>query len=269
MAKKDVSTIIKKGTAKQRIILLASHIAEQQLNKEGFLTEKEVNSLSDSFKTSSEIRLYNKFRETDRIVRHGLPYLAQLLSIYLEKIAYLNGYAIMYLNALHQCDTFNYILSETNSKVQKEKTKEIITKETERPLFYKYEIDKRGDISLNVDIKMGLKKIFAAHKKQAIEQLKNGKTFIKAIIEFMEDKKFNVEPYIKKIEEIEDTFKEDRAPVPSMSKKQLREELGEENAEATERLIKVREKEGFLFPDYSEIEIDKELYKYFREDYFE
>jgi len=266
MVKKDVSTIMKKGTAKQRIMLLASHIAEQQLNKEGFLTEKEVNSLSDSFKTSSETRLYNKFRETDRIVRHGLPYLSQLLSIYLERIAYLNGYSIMYFNALRQCDTLNYIVSETKSKAQKEKTKEIITKETEQPLLYKYKINKRGDISLNLDVKIGLKELFAAHKKQAIEQLRNGKTFIKAILEFMEDKEFNVEPYIKKIEEIEDIFKEDRAPVPYMSKKQLRDKLGEEGAKS---LIKEGETESFLFPDYSETEIDEELYKYFREDYFE
>lgn len=78
MAKKDISSIILTGTPKQRMMLLANHIAETSTDKPGFLTDSEFDKLTASFKTPAEIRIYNKYRNANRIFSGLLPYLAQL-----------------------------------------------------------------------------------------------------------------------------------------------------------------------------------------------
>jgi predicted nuclease of restriction endonuclease-like RecB superfamily len=53
----DVSKILAKGSANQRALLYFNNIGK------GFLTEAEERQLLESFKTESEINLYNRYNK--------------------------------------------------------------------------------------------------------------------------------------------------------------------------------------------------------------
>lgn len=99
MAKKDISTILTKGTAKQRANLVAEHIARlnyYDTSKEPLLTDAEYNKLSDSFKTPAEIKLWNKFRSIDAGVKVGLNNLQGLLFELKMHYSDLRGYILVW-----------------------------------------------------------------------------------------------------------------------------------------------------------------------------
>ena len=68
MNKKNIGAVLLKGAPKQRAKLLAEEIARATYNLDSLLSETEFFNLQDSFKTSSEIKLYNKYRKNSRVL---------------------------------------------------------------------------------------------------------------------------------------------------------------------------------------------------------
>jgi hypothetical protein len=68
MSKKDISKILTKGTAKQRLLLIAEDVARGRYSKDKILTDHEFNQISDSFKTPNEIKLWNKWKRIDESI---------------------------------------------------------------------------------------------------------------------------------------------------------------------------------------------------------
>lgn len=273
MRTKDISGIMAKGTPRQRLNLLYSHFALLQFNKKGILTESEIAKITQSFKTSQEIDLYNKYIAIDNSVRHSLLYLNQVRLGYREQIAYINGYSLLWHSLERATDLFNELLYDVKDKKLKDRlTKKILDREVAP--FNKFITDKEGYIKLKPKEAMaglidgsdsGVESFLQQHKKNAEEMLVIAKTYLKALKDFIEEKSFNIDEYKYQIKIIETDLEEDKSIIPKYSRKKLKEALGElgDPEDKTEKLFS----RYFVYPDYDSIEIDEAQYKNYRENH--
>lgn len=152
MAKKDISTIISKGTAKQRINLVAEYIARgsyYQTDKEPFLTDAEFQALSDSFKTSAEIKLWNKFNRVDAGVKVALNNLQGLLFELKMHYSDLRGYILVW----NTIEASELVTNTILHHIEPEERKKIVGKVQDelRIFFTKVEPDEEGYLKFKVD----------------------------------------------------------------------------------------------------------------------
>lgn len=112
MSKKDISTIISKGTLKARLKIFFEDIARLQLGESTLLNKSERDKLSNSFNTSEEIRLYNLYLRYNKYVLLALTNLQSSdQEVRVRKIA-LSGY-ITLLNTIKESEiAINLVLDE-------------------------------------------------------------------------------------------------------------------------------------------------------------
>lgn len=150
MAKKDISTILKDGTPKKRILLLSEDIARKKFGKEGLLTDREFNQLSDTFKKDKEIYFYNKFKKLDSIVTNAIMNLQGLKYEVLMHYTNLRGY-VFFWNGLETSELLvNSILNEIKDPKERKKIAENGAKGI-NPLFSKTLVDEEGFIDISID----------------------------------------------------------------------------------------------------------------------
>ena len=87
MSKKDISKILTSGSARQRTLLLANHIAATSFGKEGFLTSKEFYALLSSIKGERDIRIYNSTKAVELNLRFFLLNLNQLRLVFFNIVS--------------------------------------------------------------------------------------------------------------------------------------------------------------------------------------
>lgn len=152
MAKKDISTILTKGTAKQRANLVAEHIARlnyYDTSKEPLLTDAEYNKLSDSFKTPAEIKLWNKFRSIDAGVKVGLNNLQGLLFELKMHYSDLRGYILVW-NTIEASELIsNTILHELTPEERLRVSSNL--KDNLKMFFTQIEPDEEGYLEYKID----------------------------------------------------------------------------------------------------------------------
>ena len=119
MIKKNISRILEKGSAKQRMILLANHIAETATDKPGFLSDSEFTALVESFKTPAEIKLYRRYKEANTALQALLPYLSQLRLLYNTEIARIEGLCLLDFTYREIEDLISFTLYTIKDEKQK------------------------------------------------------------------------------------------------------------------------------------------------------
>jgi hypothetical protein len=87
MSKKDISKILSGGSARQKTLLLANHIAATSFGKEGFLTSKEFYALLSSIRGERDIRIYNTTKTMELNLRFFLLNLNQLRLIFFNVVS--------------------------------------------------------------------------------------------------------------------------------------------------------------------------------------
>jgi len=152
MAKKDISTILKSGTAKQRILLIAEQIASSKFYDTGdkLLTDREFNQLSDSFKSDKEIRLWNRYKNIDAIVTNAIMNLQGLKYEVLMHYTNLRGYVFLWNNLEHSELLVNSVLHEIKDPEERKRIAEKGAKGI-NPLFSKTSIDEEGYVETSID----------------------------------------------------------------------------------------------------------------------
>lgn len=152
MAKKDISTILTKGTAKQRANLVAEHIARlnyYETSKEPLLTDAEYNKLSDSFKTPAEIKLWNKFRSIDSGIKIGLNNLQGLLFELKMHYSDLRGYILVW-NTIEASELIsNSILHQLTPEERLRVSSNL--KDNLKMFFTQIEPDEEGYLEYKID----------------------------------------------------------------------------------------------------------------------
>lgn len=220
MSKKDISKILTSGTPKQRLQIAIENVARNKFGREGLITDHEAHQLSNSFKTPSEIKLWNRGLKFDRIMSNGLMNLQGLKYETLMHISNLRGYILVW-NTLEEAETLtNHILHEVKNKGERIK----IASESSKIanfLFTKIETDKEGYLNINIDFekedykekgtktnRYSLWHVMNNVRTQVITSAIRYISWSKAIEDFMEEEGFNIKMYKEIIKNMdEDIYK--------------------------------------------------------------
>ena len=220
MSKKDISKILTSGTPKQRLQIAIENVARNKFGREGLITDHEAHQLSNSFKTPSEIKLWNRGLKFDRIMSNGLMNLQGLKYETLMHISNLRGYILVW-NTLEEAETLtNHILHEVKNKEERIK---IASNSSKMPnfLFTQLETDKEGYLNINIDFekedykekgtktnRYSLWHVMNNVRTQVITSAIRYISWSKACEDFMEEEGFNIKMYKEIIKNMdEDIYK--------------------------------------------------------------
>ena len=282
MNKKNIGAVLLKGAPKQRAKLLAEEIARATYNLDSLLSETEFFNLQDSFKTSSEIKLYNKYRKNSRVLVDSIANLQAIKFEILMRYSDLRGW-IVYWETIQQTElSLNISLASIDNESKKYATAKEVALKIDYP-FIQSTIDEENYISLlsKFDINTLINKegkLTAVKNKDKIdksnslysllEEIKTdtNKTLIRflswrrATLDFMEVEEFNIKTF-KDV--IEDITTEINKPVINWPKYVPYEKTFILDTEFT-RLDKLKE-EYNITPDISTLKVNLDEVKAFRE----
>lgn len=156
MAKKNISKILKTGTPKKRLLLIGEDIARRKFygtgNEDRILTDREFNELSDSFKSSKEIKLWNKYRNIDAVVTNAIMNLQGLKYEVLMHYTNLRGYIFLWNTLEHSELLVNSVLHEIKDPQERKRISEsAIKSEDINALFSKNFTDEEGYLETSID----------------------------------------------------------------------------------------------------------------------
>jgi hypothetical protein len=219
MAKRDIGKVLSKGSLRQRLLLLAEDTARGKYFQERLLTKEERRAIDDSIKTPREIKLYEEFRSLDETVTNAVTNLQGLSFELLQEYSTLRGYILLWHTTELAELLANSILHETKDPQERLRIANKGTKGIDL-LFTETEIDPEGYLDIKVDFtkevptgkgkeKVATKNFTLLHILQ--EQKKQAETVAirllsweQAILDFMEERGFNVKIYKANIKELGD-----------------------------------------------------------------
>jgi len=257
---KDISKILSKGSVKQRVILLANEIGERGYGGKGNLSDKELDELHNSFKTNEEIKLYNKFKKQEGLIRNVIGALGQIQNAYLERIAVFNGFVMLSHSYDEMEDILNAVLSNIEDKNTKGKILKVLTKQ--HILYNEIEIKDKNLISIKEkEEERGVGYMMRIVRDQAEEILIQYKTILKAVRDSIEETGFKVKAYIKHINNSETLVKNAGGEFIHNEFPEFKEiAINYYMAGGSSRSVNI-----LLYPDYDKINVDEKLYKQYRE----
>lgn len=265
MSKKDISKILTTGSAKQRALLLAEDIARGKYNTDKILTDHEFNEITESFNKPNEIKIYEKFRRSDRIVTNALLNIQGLKFEALMNYSNLRGYIILWNSIENTEQIVNTILHEIKDKKER---KRIAEKGVTggKLLLSKNTIDEEAYLEIEIDFKAtkdhSLWFLMNNVKKEAIASATKFISWSQALEDFMEEEGFNVKTY----KEILNSMRED------LYKPLIWDKYSQEATTfipgIDKRADRIKNKYN-IAPNIKEIEVDKDHYSYFKTEFLE
>lgn len=283
MIKKDISKILTTGSIKQRLLLVAEDRARARYSKEPILTDKELNAISDSIKTSAEIKLWNKFNQLDRTVQNGIQNLQGAMFAVRTAHSLLKGYILLW-NAIENAEQLaNSILHEITDQEQRKKIADKVGKGRVRLIYSEIIPDEEGYLDVKIDERYSYynedgKPIGVKDKPRLVkdsltlisllnnakrETLQNTIQFIswrEALLDYMDKNSFNVKTYK---ELIDDFTAKVNAPIIGWDKYNSNEEsFTPQNP--NKRRDKLKSKYA-ITPNIEELVVDQDIYNEFME----
>lgn len=281
MAKKDISKVLAKGTAKQKVLLLAEDVARAKYSLDRLLTDKEFNQLSESIKKPNEIRLYNVFREADSTVSNAITNLQGLSFEVRYHYATLKGFIILW----HGIENMELIANTMLHSIQDPKERMRVAESRDRlarPVFTKVVTDEEGYLDIQVDFESPLLEdengklygpkdeprqtkakslLYNIHtlRKTATAGVVRFISWKKAIEDYMEDKGFKVKTYKQIIDSLSQEIGGPLIPWPKYQ--------GDEPTFTQEKDMGRVDRLKDLYsvtPDLRELEVDMDEYDYFK-----
>jgi len=258
MAKKDIGKILTTGSPKQRILLIAENIARGKYFQEKLLTDSEFNQLSNSFKKPNEIKLWNEFSKLDDTVTNAIINLQGLKFEVLMNYSNLRGYILVW-NSIENAELLvNSVLHEIKDPKERKRIAEDGAKGIDL-LFSKTEPDQEGYIEINIDHKeekYRLLKVMNNVKKEVEISVIRYLSWERAILDFMEERGFNVKTYKQHIKQMTtDIYR----PIIGWAKYSGELNIGLPHP----RLEKIIKKYA-ICPNMEDLKVDEEEYRWFR-----
>jgi hypothetical protein len=246
--KKDVNEIIDKGTPRERINLYFSNRAERETGVK-LLTDEEASRLIRSFKTSRELDLFDKYAKIDTDVKKTIIHLNQLQLAYDGQIAYIRGIEDLWYAYSGTAELLNKILQRVrDEEIAEEMLNDIVNSQTRYP--FEFTVDKDGQIVLKTtspkeEAETALEELTRMRKAHAERLLKQAKTILKAVYDYIREKRFKIKAYQRQLKVMEKDLAEDK----SISRRKI----------ATHPEI---------YPNYNKVELNEEESRNYRETYF-
>lgn len=276
MAKKNISKILTTGSVKQRLLLVAEQRARATYGKELILTENEYNQLSDSFKKSNEIKLWNVWSNNGTKIVGAIANLQGLLFEAKMNYSNLRGYILVW-NSIENAELLvNSVLHEIKDPLERKRIAEAGTKGVDM-LFSKTYPDKEGYIDIKVDFeketykgkkqnkepdvtkKYSLLYVMNNVKEEATASAIKFLSWRQAILDYMDETGFNVKTY----KEILEGFTEQiYNPIIGWAKYS-----GEINTGLAHPQVEKLLKKYAITPKIGELEVDEEEYNRFKIDF--
>ena len=273
MAKKDIGKILTTGSPKQRLLLIAEDIARGKYFQEKLLTDSDFNQLSNSFKKPNEIKLWNEWRRIDGTVANAINNLQGVKFEVLMNYSNLRGYILVW-NSIENTELLvNSVLHEIKDPKERKQIAENGAKGIDL-LFSKTEPDQEGYIEIKVDFeedsykgkKYGEKPeptkeyslwyVMNNVKKEVENSVIKYLSWETALLDFMEDKGFNVKTYKENIKQMTTQV---YSPIIGWDKYS-----GELNTGLPHPRLEEIIKKYAICPNVRELKVDEEMYNWFK-----
>jgi len=273
MAKKDISKLLTTGSPKQRLLLIAEDIARGKYFQEKLLTDHEFNQLSESFKKPNEIKLWNEWRRIDETVANAINNLQGVKFEVLMNYSNLRGYILVW-NSIENTELLvNSVLHEIKDPKDRKRIAEDGAKGIDL-LFSKTEPDQDGYIEIKVDFekdsykgkKYGEKPeptkeyslwyVMNNVKKEVENSVIKYISWETALLDFMEDKGFNVKAYKEAIKQMTTQV---YSPIIGWAKYS-----GELNTGLPHPRLDEIIKKYAICPNVGELKVDEAMYNWFK-----
>jgi hypothetical protein len=278
MAKKDIGKILTTGSPKQRLLLVAEDIARGKYFQDKLLTDHEFNQLSESFKKPNEIKLWNEWRRIDETVANAINNLQGVKFEVLMNYSNLRGYILVW-NSIENTELLvNSVLHEIKDPKDRKRIAEDGAKDINL-LFSKTEPDQEGYIEIKVDFekdsykdengkRIGFKDKPRKTKEYSLWYVMNNvkkeveNSVIKyiswetALLDFMEDKGFNVKTYKENIKQMTTQV---YSPIIGWAKYS-----GELDTWLPHPRLEEIIKKYAICPNVGELKVDEDMYNWFK-----
>jgi hypothetical protein len=270
MSKKDIGKILTTGTARQRLLIIAEDRARVIYGEERLLTDSDLNKLFDSFKKPNEIKLYNQFLGYSKAVNNAILNLQGLKYEVIKHYSDLRGY-ILLLNSCENSEILvNSILNEIKDTGERERIAKIGASVSSF-LFTRAVVDEEGFIDIQTNYKREFSGVF---KKLPTDYtlwgvMNNVKdkaeatacryiSWEKALLDFIDDKGYNVKTYKDKIKGLSTEI---WSPIIHWAKYYGENNTGLPHPNLERLLTKYK-----IAPDTELYEIDEAEYQFFRKE---
>ena len=278
MAKKDIGKILTTGSPKQRMLLIAEDVARGKYFQEKLLTDSDFNQLSNSFKKPNEIKLWNEWRRIDETVANAINNLQGVKFEVLMNYSNLRGYILVW-NSIENTELLvNSVLHEIKDPKERKRIAEDGAKGIDL-LFSKTEPDQEGYIEIKVDFEkdsykdengklIGYKEKPKKTKEYSLWYVMNNvkkeveNSVIKylswetALLDFMEDKGFNVKTYKENIKQMTTQV---YSPIIGWAKYSGELNTGLPNPRLEEIIKKYA-----ICPNVGDLKVDEAMYNWFK-----
>jgi len=274
MAKKDISKILTQGTPLKKMLLIAEDIARGKYLKDRILTDKEFNTLSNTFKKDKEIKIWNKFRRADETVSNAIVNLQGALFELKMNYSNLRGYILVW-NSIENAELLvNSVLNEIKDTTERKRVSNLGAKGINL-LFSKTTSDEEGYIDIKVDYKKDFFKggnleneseqtnerslwyVMNNVKREITTSAIKWLSWEKALNDYIEETGFNVKTYKDKIQSMrDDVF----TPIIGWQKYSGDISIGVDINPNIEMLLKDYE----ICPNIYELGIDESEYNFFK-----
>jgi len=276
MAKKDISKILTTGSLKQRILLVAEQRARHTYGKELILTDHEFNQLSDSFKKSNEIKLWNEWNKHAVKIVGAIANLQGLMFEVQVNYSNLRGYILVW-NSIENAELLvNSVLHEIKDTKERKRVAERGAKGVDL-LFSKTAPDQEGYIDIKIDFEKETYKgkkyneepdltkeyslLYVMNNVKA-EATASAIRFIswrQAILDYMEENNFNIKTYKDILQEFTDRV---YTPIIGWAKYS-----GEINTGLPHPQVEKILKKYAITPKIEDLEVDERVYNAFKIDF--
>jgi len=280
MAKKDISKILNSGSPIKKALIIAEHVAREKYGFEGILTDKEFNTISDSFNKPNEIKIWNKVKRAEATVSNAILNLQGIKFEVLMHYSNLRGYILVW-NSIENTELLvNTILSEVKDPKERKRIAEIGSKKNHL-IFSQNSVDEEGFLDISIDFekrtykdengkRIGLKDeprktkeqslwyVMNNVKKDAVDNAIKFISFKEAILDYMEEEGFNV----KTFKEIIDSMTED-VYRPIIGWPKYREDCKEFLGSPHPELDKIKDQYN-IAPNIYKLEVDTQIYNWFK-----
>ena len=272
MAKKDISKTLSSGSIEQRLLLTFEDKAKEVYGKKTLLSKREANSISDSFKTAKELKAWNEWLTYSQTVAFAITNLQGALFDVKMNYSNLRGYILTW-NAIEHAELLaNSILHEIKDTKERKETAKKGTKGIDL-LFSKTTIDKEGYLDLKTEFpkdknepdkidELSLKSLMLQVKEETTTSVIKFISWKKAILDYMEEKNFNIETYKDVIELLYEQIEE---PIIGW-RKYLSSKKTFLHYSKNKTLDRLKHNYAYT-PVIEDLKVDLDIYNYFKNEF--
>lgn len=242
----SIGRTLTKGSAKQKSLLIANHMAEESQNGKGILNQQEMAAITASIKSDKDIRIYNQVRKAFEKAERYLAMLSQLRLSYAISLMRLERLHLIRMANSDFEELGNRLLDLIPSDTDKKKARTIAKTFTSISLQRGVRIGDDGYIHLATQLIDDQIEILC--EKIRGEQV-HLKTAIVVLKDYLKENGLNVKVFKSFVKEIENWARSTK-------------NIGLPN-------VDVRFSDKLQYePNYDSVEIDKARYSKLRSDYF-